>query len=363
MNKNILLLLITVCTFGACSDQKDSSQEKEESRDVDLESEGSTQNNAEYTIHGNVGKHHEGKEVKLHDLNDRNAKVLSSAKVKKDGSFEFNDMVKEPVMYGLNFFDQHKTPIIAHQGDIKVSIDSSSGQFRLNTEGSLENQHFEYFQQLTQSESFKSGDPVAQLKSFADSIAPSYVAHYIAMDFLNNPRGHYDFLENIADKFKKDIDKYSYARPLIEKVATLDKDFLKPGTEAPNFTLPTPEGESLSLKDMRGKYVLVDFWAAWCRPCRMENPNLVRMYKKYHDKGFDILGVSLDKDREKWLSAIEKDNLEWHHVSDLKQWRSEVVEKYQIKGIPFAVLVDPEGKVVATNLRGEQLEEKLKEVL
>ena len=142
-----------------------------------------------------------------------------------------------------------------------------------------------------------------------------------------------------------------------------EKTKLSIGSIAPDLSMQTPEGKMLSLSSLRGKYVLVDFWASWCGPCRAENPNVVMAYNAYKNKNFTVLGVSLDKNKEAWLEAIKTDNLDWYHISDLKQWTSDAVGKYSIDGIPYNVLVDPQGKIIAEGLRGQDLENKLAEVL
>jgi len=135
-----------------------------------------------------------------------------------------------------------------------------------------------------------------------------------------------------------------------------------PGMIAPDLVGNTPEGEPYALSKMRGKYVLIDFWASWCGPCRRENPNVVALYGKYKDKGFDILGVSLDRTEDAWKKAIEQDNLTWKHISDLKGWKSEHAALYSVTSIPQTLLIDPEGKIIQRNLRGEQLGMKLAEI-
>jgi len=135
------------------------------------------------------------------------------------------------------------------------------------------------------------------------------------------------------------------------------------GNIAPEISLADQDGKIISLSSFRGKYVLVDFWASWCGPCRGENPNVVAAFEKYKNKNFTILGVSLDDNKESWMEAIYQDKLNWQHVSDLKKWESIVVSAYQIEGIPFNVLIDPAGKIIATELRGPALQETLEKLL
>lgn len=135
------------------------------------------------------------------------------------------------------------------------------------------------------------------------------------------------------------------------------------GKNAPEIALPRPNGTTLKLSSLRGSYVLIDFWASWCGPCRRENPNVIRLYNQYKDKGFTVYSVSLDENKDAWLGAIAADGLVWpNHVSDLIRWNSPVVQAYKIEGIPHTVLVDPKGKIIDIGLRGAELEQKLKDI-
>lgn len=173
--------------------------------------------------------------------------------------------------------------------------------------------------------------------------------------------------EQYASLYKKVRDaligKYAgndFVRHLDDKVRTA----VIAGMEAPDIVMAGRDGLTRKLSSLRGKVVLVDFWASWCRPCRMENPNVVRIYKQYHEQGFEIFSVSLDNSREKWLEAIEADGLIWeNHVSDLRGWSSSGGKLYGINSIPATVLIDRDGNVVARNLRGQELENKVKEIL
>jgi peroxiredoxin len=135
------------------------------------------------------------------------------------------------------------------------------------------------------------------------------------------------------------------------------------GKTVPDLTMPDPRGKNISISSFRGKYVLIDFWASWCGPCRMENPNVVKAFNEFKGKNFTVLGVSLDKDKDSWEKAIMQDHLNWTQMSDLKYWNSQAVETFGFQGIPFNILVDPAGKVIAESLRGENLDAKLRQVL
>ena len=173
-------------------------------------------------------------------------------------------------------------------------------------------------------------------------------------------------LQQAINGLTKRFPKHMALNSLVAQYNQMIKQFnAKPheGGMAPDINMPDTSGKPFALSMLRGKYVLVDFWASWCGPCRGENPNVVKAYNTYKDKNFTVLGVSLDKEKQPWLDAIKADGLTWNHVSDLKYWSSAAVSLYGFDGIPFNVLVDPAGKIIATNLRGADLDNKLKAIL
>jgi peroxiredoxin len=171
---------------------------------------------------------------------------------------------------------------------------------------------------------------------------------------------YFDVYIAVADKVRKAWPNLSYAKEFSDMVEKDKK--LAVGQVAPEIALPSPTGEIVKLSSLRGKYVLIDFWAKWCRPCRAENPNVVKAYQTYKDKGFTVFGVSLDRNKEDWVKAIQEDNLTWTHVSDLKYFQSEAATLYNINAIPFSVLIDPKGIIVGKNLRAGELHTKLEEI-
>ncbi len=194
-------------------------------------------------------------------------------------------------------------------------------------------------------------DNFEYLEKVSNGIKESYPGHPITISFSED-----------TDRMREQVAQQKRMEEVQKSISA--------GSQVPEISLPDPSGNVRKLSDLRGKVVLVDFWAAWCRPCRIENPNVVRMYNEYKDQGFDVFSVSLDglpnqqNPKQLWVEAIEQDGLVWeNHVSDLKGWETQAVATFGFQGIPYTVLVDRDGKIIETNLRGSALEEKLKEVL
>jgi peroxiredoxin len=185
-------------------------------------------------------------------------------------------------------------------------------------------------------------------------------ASYYAVTFLFQEPS-IALMQIAYDKMKSSIPNSKYTLELKESIESIAP--LEVGGLAPDINLQGTDGKSIKLSSLRGKVVLIDFWASWCGPCRRENPNVVRLYNAYKSKGFEIYGVSLDDNKDKWQNAITHDGLTWKHVSDLKGWSSAAAQAYQVSSIPFTVLLDKNGRIIAKGLRGEELEQKLSEIL
>lgn len=199
---------------------------------------------------------------------------------------------------------------------------------------------------------------------------PSVASFALGQSFQTLPQAEFEKeLFRLAAQFQSDASlaklKTQYETFKAQSAASekRQKESSWVGKKVPEFSLPDANGKSISLASFRGKYVLVDFWASWCGPCRKENPNVVAAYNQFKNKNFTILGVSLDEEKSKWLEAIKADGLAWTHISDLAYWKSAAVTTFKFEGIPFNILVDPNGTVIAEGLRGDDLTKKLAEVL
>lgn len=210
----------------------------------------------------------------------------------------------------------------------------------------------------------------ARLESETDPFVKTYLLSAL------NINQEYEYVKNTAQRLRDEFGENPYLTGILQRVDQVEQQraaqeaqeelqaSLQPGVEVPDIVMKNPQGQDMRLSDLRGQVVLVDFWASWCKPCRVENPNLVKAYEAYHDQGFEIFSVSLDKNRAKWVKAIEDDGLVWpYHVSDLQGWSNAAARTYGVNSIPFALLIDQEGKVVDKNLRGPALEAALEEIL
>lgn len=357
-----------------------------------------------FTLNGKVGQVVDNSKVFI-QYRDNGQNVLDSVLV-QSGAFKYQGAVSQPTQAMLILAEAGKTmsdlresderpPINAlylSQGDIKMegadfvsavasgtSINDDFAIYQkslsvINEEfAGLDAQYQAASDELKQDESFISGlQEKAGLiyekqgvlnEEFVKNNPKSYVSLTI-LDELLSPENLTSFVKPAYEAMDLSLKNTVLGKSIEGKIVSMAK--LAIGAVAPDFTLPDTAGNNLSLSSLRGKYVLVDFWASWCIPCRTENPTVVAAFNKYKDKNFTVLGVSLDRpgEKEAWMKAIADDHLEqWPHISDLQFWNSPVVDLYSIRGIPQNYLLDPEGKIITSNLRGPALEAKLAEIL
>ncbi|THD67878.1 AhpC/TSA family protein [Robertkochia marina] len=189
----------------------------------------------------------------------------------------------------------------------------------------------------------------------------SYFSPILMNNMLRSKSQPADSLSSLYNSLDEDVKASEYGKFIGKSLEALNK--VKVGATAPSFSAATPEGAEMSLKEALGKVTIIDFWAAWCKPCRIENPNMVKLYEQYHDKGLNVIGVSLDQKKEAWVKAIEEDQLPWYQVSTLQGGNDPIAREYQVNSIPATFVLDENGVIIAKGLRGEALYEKIAELL
>ena len=322
--------------------------------------------------------------------------LLDSTVVNEDGSFEFLNYTPNIGFYRVKINQQNFAMLVLDSADkIMITGDASDLGNTYKVEGSEETKLFLEYNTISKNrdlrlDSLNKSFQIA-MEAFkmdakrVDSLSAIFEGPYNAIIASTNAQ--------LIAKIKANTDKYSSIMAIqslepddnVEIYKALDAGLSKKfpndrnvmmfhdvvirslstsiGQIAPDIILPSPDGKEIALSSLRGKVVLIDFWASWCGPCRKEMPNVIKAYAKHKEKGFEVYGVSLDQDRDRWIEAIAKDGMTWPQVSDLKYWQSEAAKMYNVQSIPYTVLIDKEGKIIDKNLRGEALDKKLDEIL
>ena len=375
-----VLFFFTVLLFVGCSSNGQQNKKEDGSWYV--------------TINGKVGFPQKGGKISITELTRSGGGWQDTISLKSNYSFSKRVNLREPGYYRLNFFNQQSVDVILDKSDLEVNVDGNSAGGFFEVKGSPDLELIQKVNGIVRS--VDSSPEVAKLndefvkaqqqrdeKKMSDLRSQYYTLANAAYDkaatlikdspaslgMINFLQGanvpldkdkYMDVYVSTAEKTVKAWPNSLHAKEFSDMVTKMKATAI--GQIAPEINLPNPEGQFVKLSSLRGKYVLVDFWAKWCGPCRRENPNVVAAYQKFKDKGFTVYGVSLDRNKEDWVKAIAEDNLTWTHVSDLKYFQSEAAMLYNINAIPFSLLVDPNGVIIAKNLRDAELHKKLAEI-
>lgn len=332
----------------------------------------------------------EGDEVRLQKVSSDYSIELYKSESFNNNKIVFDISILESTLFRLDILGKESIDLILNNTDVNVNIDNSSSEFKYTIEGSYDtdvlnnvrkiistykydirqiNQKFikasqeknsKLVNELRYDANILKIDFEKFLKTYLRTVDNS-LAVIITSDYLDIDN-NISFWDSTLIKYRDNFSYNSYFKSFEKKVNKIKSVSI--GSVAPEIILSDTTGKDVALSSLRGKYVLLDFWAGWCGPCRMENPNILKNYVKYKNKGFEVYQVSLDRSRSDWVNAIKKDNLIWYNVSDLKFFQSEAASLYNIDRIPKGFLLDPNGVIIAkdTELRGNRLGEKLDEI-
>jgi len=352
------------------------------------------------TVNGNVSES-VGSLIQLNYIAQGKIEPAGTATIDADGNFSIQTQAQEPGFYNVAFSNENSFLLFLEPGSTtKISAEGANlfTTYELLEAGNDSKLMKEYFseynafylelQAINESmEKLAFNDDKGRQMFIKKSEAKRDIFNAFKHNFIEvniespvmvtmidhlDPSTEMDYITKIGDAVQKSLPNTHYATIIANAVKKKSQDYMmasapqriQKGSMAPEVEFPDPNGKIIKLSSLKGKVVLLDFWASWCKPCRAENPNVVRLYNQYKNKGFEVFSFSLDKEKARWTNAIQADGLIWpNHASDLKGWQTATIPVYGYNSIPFTVLIGTDGKIIETNLRGQQLEKKLKSIL